>query len=437
MNLVPADRVKNTNTVTANCPDRPKEYGMAVGPDTFPTMHPVKGFSLGTTAAAIKYPDRKDLVLMRVDAGASLAGVFTQNRFCAAPVSICKSHIVDQPPRNAGVRYFITNTGYANAGTGQAGHEASLSVCQKVAALGKVPQGDVFPFSTGVIGEPLPAEQINQALHRCFDDLNEQGWDAAAQGILTTDTRPKGASVQVDCAGKVATITGISKGAGMIRPNMATMLAYVATDASVAQPLLQSLLQEAVTISFNQVTVDGDTSTNDACMLVATSQSDCHFVSGEEPGFQAFKEALLQVFQDLAKAIIKDGEGATKFVTISVSAAPDQDTAQEIVYTVAHSPLVKTALFAEDPNWGRILAAIGRAPVPEFDVGTVTVHLDDVLLCEGGRLAESYIEADCAAVMQQDCFTIRIDMGSGEAEAEVWTCDFSYDYVKINADYRS
>lgn len=410
---------------------------MAVGADFFPKMHAVKGFSLGTTTAAIKYSDRKDLVLMKVDAGAALAGVFTQNRFCAAPVTLCKEHIIDQPPRNAGVRYFITNTGYANAGTGPQGYENSLRVCNAVASRGDVPVGDVFPFSTGVIGEPLPTEQIENALDRCFSNLTESGWDDAAEGIMTTDTRPKGASVQVECDGKVATITGISKGAGMIRPDMATMLAYVATDASVAQPLLQALLNEGVDRSFNKVTVDGDTSTNDSCMIVATSKGECHFVTGEEPGFEAFKKALMDVFETLAKAIIKDGEGATKFVTIKVFNARNAEEAQEIAYTIAHSPLVKTALFAADPNWGRILAAIGRANVETFDVNGVSVFLDDVLLCEQGSVAASYVEADCAAVMQKEEFSINVDMATGSAEAEVWTCDFSYDYVKINADYRS
>ncbi|MDX1694587.1 MAG: bifunctional glutamate N-acetyltransferase/amino-acid acetyltransferase ArgJ [Ketobacteraceae bacterium] len=410
---------------------------MAVGPDTFPDMHPVAGFQLGTTAAEIKKPGRKDLVLMRVDIGATIAGVFTRNRFCAAPVLICQKHLQQQTRATECINYLITNTGFANAGTGPDGYENSLKVCQLVSSQGGAATENVFPFSTGVIGERLPVEKIEGGLERCFKALSEDGWSDAGRGIMTTDTRPKGASVQVDCAGKTVTVTGISKGAGMIRPNMATMLAYIATDAGVAKPLLDELLREAADISFNQATVDGDTSTNDSCMLVATNKADVYFQNGDEPGFVEFREALFEVCVDLAKAIVKDGEGATKFVTVKVSEARNRNEAREIAYTVAHSPLVKTALFAADPNWGRILAAIGRAPVDSFEVEKVTVYLDDVLLCEKGSVAESYVEEDCAAVMQQEEYTIEIRMGLGEISAEVWTCDFSYDYVKINADYRS
>lgn len=410
---------------------------MAVGPDSFPAMHPVAGFQLGTTSAEIKYPNRKDLILMRVDIGATIAGVFTQNRFCAAPVQICQQHLKQQTNATECVNYFITNTGYANAGTGPDGYENSLNVCRYVSGKGGAAEENVFPFSTGVIGERLPVEKIEAALDRCFDNLAEDGWDEAAQGILTTDTRPKGASVQLDCAGETVTITGISKGSGMIKPNMATMLAYVATDAGVAKPLLDELLKEGAEISFNQATVDGDTSTNDSCMLVATNKAKVYFQQADDPGFQDFKQALFDVFIELAKAIVKDGEGATKFVTVKVTEARSREEAKEIAYTVAHSPLVKTALFAADPNWGRILAAIGRAPVDSFDVEKVVVYLDDVLLCEKGSVARSYVEADCAAVMQQEEYTIEIRMGLGDVSAEIWTCDFSYDYVKINADYRS
>ena len=410
---------------------------MAVGPDTFPEMHPVAGFQLGTTSAEIKYPDRKDLVLMRVDIGATIAGVFTRNRFCAAPVLICQKHLQLQSKATECVNYLITNTGYANAGTGPDGYENSLSVCRYVSQRGGAAVENVFPFSTGVIGERLPVEKIESGLDRCYEALSEGGWDDAGVGIMTTDTRPKGASVKVDCAGKTVTITGISKGSGMIKPNMATMLAYIATDAGVAKPLLDELIKEATELSFNQATVDGDTSTNDSCMLVATNKADIYFENGDEPGFHDFKQALINVFVELAKAIVKDGEGATRFVTVKVTEARSRDEAREIAYTVAHSPLVKTALFAADPNWGRILAAIGRAPVHSFDVEKVMVYLDDVLLCEKGSVARSYVEEECAAVMQQEAYIIEICMGLGDVEAEVWTCDFSYDYVKINADYRS
>ena len=410
---------------------------MAVGPDSFPVMHPVAGFQLGTVAAHVKYPNRDDLVLMRVDAGATIAGAFTLNRFCAAPVQICQQHLALQDGATESVNYLITNTGYANAGTGPDGYENSLKVCRAVSSKGDATIENVFPFSTGVIGERLPVEKIEAGLDRCFAALSENGWDAAARGIMTTDTRPKGASLVVDCAGSKVTITGISKGAGMIKPNMATMLGYVATDAGVAKPLLDALIKEAVELSFNQATVDGDTSTNDSCMLVATNKAGIHFQSEGDPGFSEFKQALLKVFIELAQGIVKDGEGATKFVTVKVCEARSREEAKEIAYTVAHSPLVKTALFAADPNWGRILAAIGRAPVDDFDVEKVTVFLDQVLLCEQGSVARSYVESECAAVMEQDEYTIEIRMGLGDVTAEVWTCDFSYDYVKINADYRS
>lgn len=410
---------------------------MAVGPDTFPEMYPVAGFQLGTTSAEIKYPDRKDLVLMRIDTGATIAGVFTLNRFCAAPVRICQKHLQSQSGPTDSVNYLITNTGYANAGTGPDGHENSLNVCRYVSQQGRVAVENVFPFSTGVIGERLPVEKIEAGLDQCFEGLSADGWPDAGVGIMTTDTRPKGASVKVNCAGKIVTITGLSKGSGMIKPNMATMLAYIATDAGVAKPLLDQLVKEAAELSFNQATVDGDTSTNDSCMLVATHKADVYFQRGDEPGFHEFKQALTEVFVDLAKAIVKDGEGATKFVTVRVTEARSREEAREIAYTVAHSPLVKTALFAADPNWGRILAAIGRAPVDSFDVEKVMVYLDDVLLCEKGSVARSYVEEECAAVMGQAEYTIEIRMGLGETAAEVWTCDFSYDYVKINADYRS
>ncbi|PIE40602.1 MAG: bifunctional ornithine acetyltransferase/N-acetylglutamate synthase [Gammaproteobacteria bacterium] len=410
---------------------------MAVGPDTFPDMLPVAGFQLGVTSADIKYKDRKDLVLMAIEPGATISGVFTQNRFCAAPVRICQQHMASLAQATAEAHYLITNTGYANAGTGPDGYNNSLNVCRYVAESANVPVENVFPFSTGVIGERLPVEKITAAVNRCFDDLTENGWADAGIGIMTTDTRPKGASLTVNCAGTDVTITGISKGAGMIKPNMATMLAYIATDAGVEKSLLDRLVKEAADLSFNQVTVDGDTSTNDSCMLVATNKAGIQFATGNEPGFAEFKAALVNVFVELAQAIIKDGEGATKFVTVKVTEARSLQEAREVAYTVAHSPLVKTALFAADPNWGRILGAIGRAPIDAFNVEKVSVFLDQVLLCEQGSVARSYIESECAVVMAQDEFTIEIRMGLGDVSAEVWTCDFSYDYVKINADYRS
>ncbi|MBV1919186.1 MAG: bifunctional glutamate N-acetyltransferase/amino-acid acetyltransferase ArgJ [Pseudomonadales bacterium] len=414
---------------------------MAVGPNTFPVMLPIKGFKLGTASAEIKYKDRRDLVVMEVAEGATVAGVFTMNRFCAAPVQICQKHLAAMSGPHTGVvsskRYLVTNTGYANAGTGPDGYKNGIAVCERMAAIANVSVEDVFPYSTGVIGERLPIETINGALDRCLEDLSEQGWEDAAHGIMTTDTRPKGSSRKLSIQGKDVCITGISKGSGMIMPNMATMLAYVATDVGLSQPLAEGLLKEAADQSFNQATVDGDTSTNDSCMLIATHESGVVFQTESDEGYQQFKDAFISVCVELAQAIIRDGEGATKFVTVRVEEANSRDEARAVAYTVAHSPLVKTALFAADPNWGRILAAIGRAPMNDLNVDAVSVYLDDVLLAEKGSVAQSYLEEDGSRIMAQEEFSIIIKLGRGKVAADVWTCDFSYDYVKINADYRS
>ncbi len=415
---------------------------MAVGPNTFPAMLPINGFKLGTTSAEIKYKDRRDLVVMEVAEGSTIAGVFTLNRFCAAPVQICQKHLaVVSAQGDAGEasakRYLVTNTGYANAGTGPDGYKNSLAVCERMADIANVAVENVLPYSTGVIGERLPIETINAALDRCVEGLSEQGWEDAAHGIMTTDTRPKGSSCTLSINGKDVCITGISKGSGMIMPNMATMLAYVATDVGLSQALAETLLKEAADQSFNQATVDGDTSTNDSCMLIATQASAVHFETECDEGYLQFKEAFITVCVELAQAIIRDGEGATKFVTVRVEEANSRNEARAVAYTVAHSPLVKTALFAADPNWGRILAAIGRAPMDDLDVDAVSVYLDDVLLAEKGGVARSYREEDGSRVMAQEEFSIVIKLGRGDIAADVWTCDFSYDYVKINADYRS
>lgn len=408
---------------------------MAVGPDTFPVMHPVKGFSLGVTRAYVRKPDRRDLVVMQAAAGSTLAGAFTTNAFCAAPVQVCRKHLREGAAASQ-PWYLVTNTGYANAGTGVAGMEDCLAVCEALANETQVSVNHILPFSTGVIGERLPVARVVAGLPACVANLSEGGWSEAALGIMTTDTRPKGASVQLLLGGKTVTITGIAKGAGMIRPNMATMLSYVATDAAVDGTLLQTLIREAVELSFNRATIDGDTSTNDACVIAATGQSGFTVHEGAD-GFDAFRAALCQVLVDLAQAVVKDGEGATKFVTVRVEGALSVAEAKEVAFTVAHSPLVKTALFASDPNWGRILAAVGRAPVDQLDVEKVYLHLDDVLVAEKGGLSPQYQEAHGAAVMQNDNFTIRLSLGRGDASADIWTTDFSYDYVKINADYRS
>ncbi|MCV6604718.1 MAG: bifunctional glutamate N-acetyltransferase/amino-acid acetyltransferase ArgJ, partial [Porticoccaceae bacterium] len=359
---------------------------MAVGKPTFPTMHPVPGFKLGTTSAGIKVPGRKDLVVMEVAPGSTVAGVFTKNAFCAAPVQIARAHLAETTPR-----YLVTNTGNANAGTGEQGLADASAICQVLAAEAEVTPAQVLPFSTGVIGEPLPADKIIGALPDAFTALNERGWADAGEGILTTDTRPKGASCQLEIDSKTVTITGISKGSGMIKPNMATMLGYIATDAEIAQPLLQQLLNECTDCSFNRITVDGDTSTNDSVILAATGKSGVA-LSEQSSGYDSFVAALKSVATELAQAIVRDGEGATKFVTVAVEGGANQQEALSVAFTVAESPLVKTALFASDPNWGRILAAVGRAGVDGLDVDKVAVYLGDVLLVENGGRAASYTE---------------------------------------------
>jgi glutamate N-acetyltransferase/amino-acid N-acetyltransferase len=395
-------------------------------------MYPVPGFRLGTASAGIKKPGREDLVLMAIAPGGRTAGVFTQNAFCAAPVQLAKAHIAGTT-----TRYLVTNTGNANAGTGEPGRVHAARVCEKVAELGGVEPAAVLPFSTGVIGEPLPVEKILVALPNAINTLSEDGWNAAARTILTTDTRPKGASVQLTLAEQVITITGIAKGAGMIKPNMATMLAYVATDAKISAARLQTLVSAATDCSFNRITVDGDTSTNDAAILVATGASklDIDTLSAEQQ--TRFELAVIEVFISLAQQIIRDGEGATKFVTVRVTGGGDSAECLAVAYTVAESPLVKTALFASDPNWGRILAAIGRAGIVDLDVDAIQVYLADVLIAENGGRAASYTEQLGQSVMSQDEITIEIRLNRGEASETVWTTDFSHEYVTINAEYRT
>lgn len=405
---------------------------MAVGPDTLPTLHPVAGFRSGTTSAGVKTPGRRDLVVMEMAPGSSVAGVFTQNQFCAAPVQISKSHLAEAKPA-----YMVINTGNANAGTGKEGYQDALTCCQAVADHAGVSLQQVLPFSTGVIGEKLPVEKIVAAVPAAFDALTDDGWLDAAVGIQTTDTRPKAYSLQFEYGGNTITLTGISKGAGMIRPNMATMLAYVATDAEVDPGLLQTLLSRSADKTFNRVTIDGDTSTNDSCMLVATGASGISVSEADPALLAAFTEALDEVMLKLAQAIVRDGEGATKFVTIAVEQAASSDEALKAAYAVAHSPLVKTALFASDPNWGRILAAVGYAGVDNLDVDALEIYLGDVcIVAEGGRAA-SYTEAAGQAVMNEEDITIRIVLKRGEYNETVWTTDLSKDYVSINADYRS
>jgi len=405
---------------------------MAVGLGAMPVMHPVKGFELGIASAGIKKVGRRDLVLMRCAEGSQVAGVFTQNAFCAAPVLLCKERI-GQP-----VRYLITNTGNANAATGKPGIKVAQQVCQAVAEQFGVTAEQVLPFSTGVVGELLPAEKIITALPVAVSDLREDNWALAAEGIMTTDTLPKGASRQFVYQGQTINVTGISKGAGMIRPNMATMLGYIATDAKVAAPVLQALVKEAANLSFNRITIDGDTSTNDSFMLIATGQTELAEISTAEGElYQLLRDTVVAVAMQLAQAIVRDGEGATKFVTVQVEQGQNNQECLDVAYAVAHSPLIKTALFASDPNWGRIVVAIGNAGLPNLQTERVNVFLNDVCIVEQGGRAASYTEEQGSAVMQQEEITIRIELGRGGAHEVIWTSDLSHEYVRINAEYRT
>lgn len=405
---------------------------MAVGLGPLPTLHPVPGFELGIASAGIKRPGRKDVVVMRCAEGSTVAGVFTLNAFCAAPVILAKQRA------QGTVRYLLTNTGNANAGTGEPGMQAAIRSCASLAALAGVDEQAILPFSTGVIGEPLPVEKIEAALPAALTDLDENNWADAATGIMTTDTLPKGASRQFEYQGVTVTVTGISKGAGMIRPNMATMLGYIATDAKVDQAVLQDLLRDAANKSFNRITIDGDTSTNDCCMLVATGKAALPEIT-EARGelFAQLKQAVFEVSMEIAQSIVRDGEGATKFVTVIVNGGKNHQECLDVGYAVAHSPLIKTALFASDPNWGRILAAVGRAGVPELDVSKIDVYLGAVCIASQGGRSPSYTEEQGAAVMAEEEIEIRIELGRGTCSETIWTTDLSHEYVRINAEYRT
>jgi glutamate N-acetyltransferase/amino-acid N-acetyltransferase len=406
---------------------------MAVGDVTMPQMHVVKGVKIGSAEAYVRYPNRRDLVIFEFAEGSNAAGVFTQNAFCAAPVHICKTHLQVGNPR-----YLVINTGNANAGTGKIGMANAEATCVKLAELAGVSASEILPFSTGVIGEQLPLERLISGLQPALDSLRDDAWLDAATGIMTTDTLPKGASEQFELDGVIYTMTGISKGAGMIRPNMATMLSYVATDAPISRELVQQLLKTTVNVSFNRITVDGDTSTNDSCIFVATGQAGgAKITSTDDPRYAAVLDVLTRVMKRLAQLIVRDGEGATKFITVAVEGGADTQECCDIAYSIAHSPLVKTAIFASDPNWGRILAAIGYAGIKNLDVEKIQVWLDDVQICKDGGAAADYTEEAGARVMSQAEMTIRVDLGRGQAKDTVYTCDLSYDYVKINADYRS
>ncbi len=394
---------------------------------------PVAGLRLAAVSAGIKTPGRLDLVLLELAEGSSVAATFTRNAFCAAPVQVARDHL-----RSTAPRYFLVNTGNANAGTGEAGRVDALACCRALAETAAVAVESVLPFSTGVIGEPLPVSAITDALPAALAELADDQWPAAAEGIMTTDTRPKVASRQFELDGVTITLTGMAKGAGMIKPNMATMLGFLATDAAVAPGLLQHLWSDVVEHSFNRVTVDGDTSTNDAAMLVATgAAAHPEIADPADPRLPVLREALQSLALELAQALVRDGEGASKFVTVEVAQAASEAEALEVAYTIAHSPLVKTALFASDPNWGRLLAAIGRAEVADLDVDRVELRINGVLIAEAGGRAAGYTEQQGAAAMAPAEIHIQVLLQRGEESATVWTSDLSYDYVRINAEYRT
>jgi glutamate N-acetyltransferase/amino-acid N-acetyltransferase len=398
------------------------------------SLHPVPGVRLGITMAGIRKADRRDLSVIALVEGSSVAGVFTQNRFCAAPVQVCREHLA----AGAGIRAILVNTGNANAGTGADGLARARLSCTALAdAMGLQP-AQILPFSTGVIMETLPVERIVAGLPAAIAALRADAWGEAALAIMTTDTVPKAASRQLQIGGQTVTVTGISKGAGMIRPNMATMLGYVATDAHINPALLPALVKQAADASFNRITIDGDTSTNDSFVLIATHQAGhARIESLSSAEGQALSEAVLAVSQTLAQAIVRDGEGATKFITISVEGGRDESECKQAAYAIAHSPLVKTAFFASDPNLGRILAAVGYAGIDDLDQTLIELHLDDVLVVQAGGRHPDYREADGQRVMQQAEIHVRVNLHRGTAQATVWTCDLSHDYVTINADYRS
>ena len=389
----------------------------------------VDGVRLGTARANIRKPDRRDLLVFELEEGARVSGVFTKNRFCAAPVLLCREHLGS----GHGIRALVINTGCANAGTGEEGLVRARETCSELAKLLGCKEEQILPFSTGVILEQLPVDRIIAGLPECLSNLGSGGWFEAAEAIMTTDIQPKAISREIEIEGKKVRVTGIAKGSGMIHPNMATMPGFVAFDARVSQKQLDSLAVEAANASFNRITVDGDTSTNDSFILI--SSGDSSEISGES--FEKLKQAVIEVSVFLAQAIVRDGEGATKFISIAVEGGKDDEECAKVAYSIAHSPLVKTAFFASDPNLGRILAAIGYSGIEDLDVDKIQVYLDEVLVAEKGGRAASYREEDGARVMKQDEITIRVALNRGERRTTVWTCDFSYDYVRINADYRS
>jgi glutamate N-acetyltransferase/amino-acid N-acetyltransferase len=401
-------------------------------------LHPVAGVTLGWAEAHIRKPNRKDVLVMSLEAGATVAGVFTANRFCAAPVTVCREHLDRVRSGGEGIRALVVNTGNANAGTGEPGLAHARETCAELARLAGIAAEQVLPFSTGVILEPLPIDRLKAGLPAALANLRAANWYDAAQAIMTTDTLPKAASQQVTIDGHTVTLTGISKGAGMIKPNMATMLGFLAFDASVAQPVLDVLVKEVADRSFNCITIDGDTSTNDSFILIASGKSSLPSItSTDSPAYRALRDAVVAVAQTLAQLIVRDGEGATKFMTVRVEGGASVAECRQIAYAIGHSPLVKTAFYASDPNLGRILAAIGYAGVADLDVAKIDLYLDDVHVAKAGGRHPDYREEDGQRVMKQSEIAIRVVLGRGTADATIWTCDLSHEYVSINADYRS
>ena len=394
------------------------------------SLYPVPGVELGVAMAGIKKPDRKDLLLLRLAPGAVVAGVFTRNRFCAAPVLLAKKHLGSK----SGIRALVVNTGNANAGTGNDGLRRGFSVCNSLSKKIGCKPTQILPFSTGVIMEPLPADRIAAGIPKALADLRADNWSSAAEAIMTTDTVPKAYSRKVKLSGGEAAVTGIAKGSGMIHPDMATMLCFVATDACVSRKNLQSMVKKVSDKSFNCITVDGDTSTNDSFMLIATGKGPAAS-SGKD--LSILEKAVTQVSRQLAQAIVRDGEGATKFVTVTVDRGRNEAECRRIAYAIAHSPLVKTAFFASDPNLGRILAAVGYAGIKDLNTDSIDLFLDDVFVVKSGSRNPSYLEPNALAAMKKPEFTVRVVLNRGRAAATVWTCDLSFDYVKINAEYRT
>ena len=397
-------------------------------------LHAVAGVSIGVTEAGVRKANRKDLTVITLEPGAAVGAVFTQNRFCAAPVQLCKQHLA----AGNGIRALVINTGVANAGTGEAGLQHAFAVCQAVAGLLNIKPEQILPFSTGVIMEPLPVQRIVDGLPKALAASTSDNWTLASQAIMTTDTLPKATSRQISIDGKTVTITGMSKGAGMIRPNMATMLGFMATDAAIAPSLMKALAHELAEASFNRITIDGDTSTNDSFVVIASGKAGTTEISHwDSDSARLLKQALLDVARWLAQAIVRDGEGATKFITVSIEGGRDTAECRQVAYAIAHSPLVKTAFFASDPNLGRILAAVGYAGIADLEQSLIELYLDDVHVATRGGRHPDYREEDGQRVMKQDEITVRVLLGRGQAQDQVWTCDLSHEYVTINADYRS